>query len=287
MKYADSDFDPFVLSLPTDKVIPLVCDSPHSGVIYPRDFRACLAAPILRSGEDTYVEELWRAIPAVGGSLVAANFPRTYIDPNREIDDIDGGMLAEPWPGELHPGEKTRLGHGLIWRRANRQAIYDRKLTVAEVENRIRRFHQPYHAALNQQIETAYAQFGGVWHLNLHSMPANSYELLEIDTDKPLADFVLGDHDGRTCDPALVGTVEKFLTGRGYAVARNDPFKGVALIARIGRPAENRHSLQIEVNRKLYMDEATYERSQGFDALQQSLSLLAAHLGEFVRVRMA
>jgi N-formylglutamate deformylase len=286
MKIADSGFDPIVLSLPADAAIPLVCDSPHSGVTYPRDFGSCLPMSILRSGEDTYVEELWRAIPAVGGCLLAANFPRTYIDPNREISDIDAGMLDAPWPAELRPSEKTRLGTGLIWRLARKQAMYDRKLPVAEVEDRIRRFHQPYHAALNQQIEAAYAKFGGVWHLNLHSMPANSYELLEIKTDKQLADFVLGDHDGRTCDPALIETIETFLIGRGYTVARNDPFKGVALIARIGRPAENRHSLQIEVNRKLYMDEATYEKSQGFDALQQSLSLLAAHLAKFVNSQL-
>lgn len=287
MKIADSDFDPFSLSTPAGDAIPLVCDSPHSGVIYPRDFGSCLPASVLRSGEDTYVEELWRAIPAVGGCLVAANFPRTYIDPNREIGDIDADMLAGPWPAELRPSEKTRLGTGLIWRTARKQAMYDRKLAVAEVENRIRRFHQPYHAALSQQIEAAYEKFRGVWHLNLHSMPANSYELLEIDTDKPLADFVLGDHDGRTCDPALVETIEAFLTARGYTVARNDPFKGVALIARIGRPAENRHSLQIEVNRKLYMDENTYEKSPGFDALQQSLSLLSAHVAKFVKARLA
>jgi N-formylglutamate deformylase len=196
-------------------------------------------------------------------------------------------MLAEPWATELHPTEKTRLGHGLIWRLALRHAIYDRKLGVAEVENRIQRFHQPYHAALSRQIEAAHKKFGGIWHLNLHSMPANSYELLEIDTDKELADFVLGDRDGVTCDPVLVETIEAFLIGRGYTVARNDPFKGVALIARIGRPAENRHSLQIEVNRKLYMDENTYEKSQGFDALQQSLSLLSAHLAQFVRTKLA
>jgi N-formylglutamate deformylase len=287
MRIADSDFDPFVLSNPAGKAIPLICDSPHSGVIYPRDFGSCLPAAILRSGEDTYVDELWRAIPAVGGSLLAANFPRTYIDPNREISDIDANMLAGPWPAELRPSEKTRLGSGLIWRLARKQAMYDRKLSVAEVEKRIQWFHQPYHAALSEQIEAAHGKFGGIWHLNLHSMPSDSYEVLEIDTDKQLADFVLGDRDGVTCDPALVETIENFLIGRGYTVARNDPFKGVALIARIGRPAENRHSLQIEVNRKLYMDENTYEKSRGFDALQQSMSLLAAHLANFVREQLA
>ncbi|HUG56948.1 MAG TPA: N-formylglutamate amidohydrolase [Candidimonas sp.] len=283
MKFADEDFEPYVLSMPTSTAIPLVCDSPHSGVIYPADFLSCLPASVLRSGEDTYVEELWQALPSVGATLLAANFPRTYIDPNREIDDIDPNILAEPWTSELHPTEKSRLGHGLIWSRARKQDIYDRKLWVAEVENRIGTYHQPYHAALSQQIESAYKHFGGVWHLNLHSMPSDSYEVLEIDTDKPLADFVLGDRDGTTCDPTLTGIIEDFLLERGYTVARNDPFKGVALIGRIGRPEENRHSLQIEVNRALYMDEDSYEKSANFIALQKDLALLSAKVADFVK----
>lgn len=283
MRFADSEFDPYVLSLPTCSAIPLVCDSPHSGVIYPADFQSCLPTSILRSGEDTYVEELWQALPSVGGTLLAANFPRTYIDPNREEDDIDPNILAEPWASELHPTEKSRLGHGLIWSMARKQPVYDRKLWVAEVENRIATYHQPYHQALRRQIEAAHERFGVVWHLNLHSMPSDSYEVLEIDTDKPLADFVLGDRDGTTCDPTLIGIIEDFLLQRGYTVARNDPFKGVALIARIGRPEENRHSLQIEVNRSLYMDEESYERSANFQNLQRDLSELSVTVAEFVR----
>ncbi|MGP1613655.1 MAG: N-formylglutamate amidohydrolase [Pollutimonas bauzanensis] len=283
MKFADEDFEPYALSMPTATAIPLVCDSPHSGVIYPADFLSCLPASVLRSGEDTYVEELWQALPAVGAVLLAANFPRTYIDPNREVDDIDPNILAEPWTTELHPTEKSRLGHGLIWSRARKQAVYDRKLWVAEVENRIGTYHQPYHAALNRQIEAAYERFGGVWHLNLHSMPSDSYEALEIETDKPLADFVLGDRDGTTCDPTLTGIIEDFLLECGYTVARNDPFKGVALIARIGRPEENRHSLQIEVNRALYMDEESYEKSANFASLQKDLAQLSARVADFVK----
>ncbi|TEA77842.1 N-formylglutamate amidohydrolase [Allopusillimonas ginsengisoli] len=283
MKFADSEFDPYVLSYPTSSSIPLICDSPHSGTMYPADFQPVLGMPILRSGEDTFVDELWQAIPAVGGTLLAANFPRSYIDPNREMDDIDPNILAEPWTTTLHPSEKSRLGHGLIWSRAGGQPIYDRKLWVAEVENRIGTYYQPYHDVLRKTIETAHERFGIVWHLNLHSMPANSYEILEIDTDKPLADFVLGDRDGTTCDPTLVGVIEDFLLDRGYTVARNDPFKGVALIARIGRPEENRHSLQIEINRALYMNEETYEKSENFENLQRDLSELSVHVAQFVR----
>jgi N-formylglutamate amidohydrolase len=284
MRFADEGFEPYVLSMPTSTAIPLVCDSPHSGVIYPADFLSCLPASVLRSGEDTYVDELWQALPSVGATLLAANFPRTYIDPNRELDDIDPNILAEPWTSELHPTEKSRLGHGMIWSSVRNQEMYDRKLWVAEVENRIGTYHQPYHAALNQQIENAYERFGGVWHLNLHSMPSNSYELLEIDTDKPLADFVLGDRDGTTCDPTLTGIIEDFLLERGYTVARNDPFKGVALIARIGRPEENRHSLQIEVNRALYMDEDSYEKSANFTTLQKDLAQLGVKVADFVKL---
>jgi N-formylglutamate deformylase len=284
MKFADAEFDPYVLSLPKVSAIPLVCDSPHSGVIYPADFQYSVATPILRTGEDTYVEELWEAIPAVGGTLLAANFPRTYIDPNREEDDLDPNLLAEPWTTELHPTEKTRLGHGLVWSRVAGHPIYDRKLWVGEVENRIGSYYRPYHETLQKQIDAAHERFGVVWHLNLHSMPANSYEVLELPTDKVLADFVLGDRDGTTCDPTLIGIVEDYLVERGYTVARNDPFKGVALIARIGRPSENRHSLQIEVNRSLYMDEESYEKSANFSTLQRDLAGLCSRIADFVHI---
>src|SRR5690606_4066850 len=220
MKFADSDFDPYELRLPTRSAIPLVCDSPHSGTTYPADFLFSIPVSELRSAEDTYVNELWQAIPSVGGTLLAANFPRSYIDPNRDEDDIDANLLAEPWPTELHPTEKTRLGHGLIWSKGRTQPIYDRKLWVSEVENRIATYHQPYHEALARQIEAAHERFGVVWHLNLHSMPSNSYEVLEIQTDKPLADFVLGDRDGTTCGPTFIRIIEDFLLERGYTVAR-------------------------------------------------------------------
>src|SRR5690606_21208497 len=99
---------------------------------------------------------------------------------------------------------------------------------------------------------------------------------------RQLADFVLGDRDGTTCDPTLTGIVEDYLVQCGYTVARNEPFKGVALVARIGRPADNRHSLQIEINRRLYMDETTFEKNEGYAALQSNLDGLVAHLRSFI-----
>jgi N-formylglutamate deformylase len=277
-------FTPFSLREPAAPAIALVCDSPHSGTFYPDDFTHAVPRQALRQAEDTHVDALWEAVPRVGGTLLAAHFPRSYIDPNRNEDDLDAGLLSEPWPAPLNPGEKTRLGYGLIWRNVSAgQAIYDRRLTVAEVHQRIERCYRPYHAALSQAVATAVQRFGAVWHLNLHSMPSNAYERLQIQSAHPLADFVLGDRDGTTCGPAFVDLVEKELQSHGYTVARNDPYKGVQLIARIGQPALKRHSLQIEIRRPLYMDESTRERNGGFATVQRDLGRVLEKLAAFVR----
>lgn len=274
----------FSLHQPAGPAAPLVCDSPHSGTDYPADFDHAVPRALLRRGEDTHVEALWEAVPSVGGTLLAAHFPRTYVDCNRTEDDLDPQLLDGPWPTPLNPGEKTRLGFGLIWRNIDAATpIYARRLTVAEVQARIARCYRPYHATLSRCIEDTVARFGAVWHLNLHSMPNDAYERLQIRSPRPLADFVLGDRDGTTCEPAFVDLVERELRARGYTVARNDPYKGVQLIARIGQPAQRRHSLQIEIRRPIYMDEVTRERSADFDTVQRDLAALAATLARYAR----
>ncbi|OZI21088.1 N-formylglutamate amidohydrolase [Bordetella genomosp. 9] len=283
MRTTDQPFDPYIRIEPRAAALPLVCDSPHSGVVYPADFGYAVDAQVLRTGEDTHVDALWRGIPEVGGTLILAQFPRTYIDPNREPDDIDPALLAGPWPDAIHPSEKSRIGHGLIWSKAGGRPIYDRKLSVEEVRHRIQAYHRPYHAALSRDIEAAYKQFGAVWHLNLHSMPSNSYEVLQVPGNRQLADFVLGDRDGTTCEPELVDVVEHSLRASGYTVARNDPFKGVALIARLGKPAQRRHSLQIEIHRGQYMNEQTFEKNEKFPAMQAALTKAAQDVAQYIQ----
>lgn len=272
------------LQLPEGEALPLVCDSPHSGVDYPADFGSCLPLAQLRCSEDTHVDALWQDAPRHGATLLAARFPRSYIDPNRELSDLDPELLDGPWPEPLAPGEKTRLGYGLIWRQVGKgQPIYERRLSVQEVQARIAGCWHPYHAALNEAVESAHARFGAVWHLNLHSMPNNAFERLGLKRSEPLADFVLGDRDGSTCEPALLDLIEDSLRAQGYTVARNDPYKGVALIGRIGRPAERRHSLQIEIRRPLYMDELSRERNAGFETLRQALDKTLAAVAAHIR----
>jgi N-formylglutamate amidohydrolase len=100
------------------------------------------------------------------------------------------------------------------------------------------------------------------------------------------ADFVLGDRDGSTCEPDFTEFVARFLRGLGYDVRVNEGYKGVEIVRRQGRPAERRHSLQIEVDRALYMDQKTLEKLPGFDRLQGDLADLVAAIASFIRDRL-
>ncbi len=265
--------------------LPLVLDSPHSGTSYPADFDHLPSRAIVRRAEDTYVETLFGYAPDAGATLVEALFPRAYIDPNRHVSDMDPAVLEEPWPGLVTRSRKTELGIGLVWRLAQGGVpMYARPLSVADVERRIALYYEPYHAAVAAALEERHRRFGAVWHLNCHSMPAVG-DVMSDDPGRERAEFVLGDRDGTTCEPEFTAFVATTLSAMGYEVAINDPYKGVELVRKHGRPAERRHSLQIEINRRLYMDEASLARSTGFGALQADLVRLIEALADYVRAR--
>lgn len=264
--------------------LPLVFDSPHSGTDYPEDFQFSCDFSQLQKAEDKYVDELFAGAVAAGASFLCAGFPRSYIDVNRAETDIDTELLAESWPEDIEPTTRSHAGIGLI-RRLVRPGlpVYDRALTNAEVQARIETYYRPYHAALEQLIEDTHYRFGRVYHINCHSMPmpalAQNFGFLPAFAP---ADFVLGDRDGTTCDPAFTRAVRDFLKSKGYKVAINDPYKGVELVRRYSSPATGRHSLQIEVGRWLYMDEDTCRKSRGFIRTQKTIADLIAFIADYV-----
>jgi N-formylglutamate deformylase len=258
---------------------PLVLDSPHSGTRYPPDFAHACDPLVLRRAEDTHVEKLYDFAPAMGAAWIEAYFPRSYLDANRDITELDISMLSGPWPGEVASDPKllakVRLGKGLIWRMTDEGVpLYDRQLSVAEVQARIANCWQPYHAAVAQAIDQAHAAHGFSIHLNCHSMPAVAASHATDFPGLAHADFVVGNRDHSTSSPALAQLVCEHLAGRGYDVSLNHPYKGVELVRRYGEPARHRHSLQIEINRKLYMDERSLAVHDGFEPLQASLRSL-------------
>ncbi|HSV36540.1 MAG TPA: N-formylglutamate amidohydrolase [Ramlibacter sp.] len=258
---------------------PLVLDSPHSGVVYPDDFRHACDPALLRQAEDTHVEKLYDFAPALGAAWIEALFPRSYLDANRNTTEIDVSMFDEPWPDPVETDERTlskvRLGKGLVWRFTDDGLpIYARRLPVREVRERIERCWRPYHAAVAAAIDAAHARHGYSIHLNCHSMPAVGASHATEYPGLVHADFVIGDRDGTTADAALSRKVCDHLRAAGYDVAYNHPYKGVELVRRYGDPARHRHSLQVEVNRRLYMDERTLAPHAGFEPLRRDLRSL-------------
>ena len=263
---------------------PVVYDSPHSGTVYPADFDAIVARLTLRRAEDTHVETLYAAAPDHGAMLLAANFPRSYIDANRSLLDIDAELLASAWPGPINVSKKTVKGIGLVWRLLDTgEPIYARKLSVAEVQARISNCYAPYHKAVRDAINAAHKHYGAVWHINCHSMPATSSIISEEGPGVARADFVLGDRDGTTCTTDFTAFVALTLRDMGYDVRVNDPYKGVELVRAYSDPGEQKHSLQIEVNRKLYMDEISREPNANFAKLQSDITKLIAAISHYAR----
>jgi len=254
---------------------PVILDSPHSGSIYPENFNTIAPRLILQRQEDSFVDQLYENAPYSGATLLCAEFPRSYIDPNRAEDDLDIRLIDGTWPTPLNPTEKTRLGHGLIWHSyPDQKLMYDRRLSVSEVRARLNKYWLPYHRTLEEEMEKLYAQFGGVWHINCHSMPASSSPFVNGAMGGKHADMVLGTLDGRSCSSQYSELIRENLQKSGYNVRLNYPYKGAELVRRYGKPHHNRHSIQIEINRAIYMDERTLKITKNFRELQKNLENL-------------
>ncbi len=279
---------PNVLSVdwPLDPV-PLILDSPHSGTIHPPDFKPSVPLDFLRQGQDSYVDDLYSNAPSYGATFLKALFPRVYIDVNRSADDLDVGLLDGEWPGLLAPGEKTALGQGLIWKKClNGTAIYDRRLTILEAKARIDNYYTPYHQALESLLERAYNKFKAFWHIDCHSMPSVSSSICKEGPGHRRSDFTLGDRFGTSCSSEFTFFVKSVLEDLGYVVTVNDPYAGVELVRAYSSPSKGRHSLQVEINRALYMDETSFAKTDGFPKLQKNLEILLREMTIYIRKKI-
>ena len=267
---------PYLLIRPARQSVPLVFASPHSGRAYPPAFVAAarLDPVALRRSEDGFVDELFAAAPEHGAPLLAATFPRVFCDVNREPWELDPGMFDGPLPSWVNTASpRVGAGLGTIARVvATGEAVYRHKLSFAEAEDRIRRFWQPYHAALAALIAETRNDFGTCLLIDCHSMPTHPAQ-----AGNP-PDFVLGDAHGTACAPRATRLVEQALMEMGYRLRRNDPYAGGYVTRHYGRPHQGVHALQIEVSRPLYMDEARIERLPRMAVLQEDLTRLIATL---------
>jgi N-formylglutamate deformylase len=259
--------------LPTDGIkTPIFIDLPHSGNIYPDDFNFSCPREILELCEEKYLEELFvDTVISKGGAVLKANFPRTYIDANRAINDIDQLLLDAPWTEPICENGRSIHGHGVVMRLLKGDPIYNSKLTHADIHHRTENYYIQYHNTLNDLSNQIHKQFNVVYHLNIHSMPS-SVAKAHFPHNTP--DFILGDLDGRSCGLDFRNHIAGFLKDMGYTVAINQLYKGAEIVRRYGQPAWGRHSLQVEINRSLFLNEDVNGKNKNFNTLKEDIKNL-------------
>ncbi|CAB0151235.1 hypothetical protein PSI9734_01648 [Pseudidiomarina piscicola] len=273
----------YTMHLPlAGRVQPLVIDSPHSSCWFPPHPALAASDTQLKTGWDAFVDELWLPSVGEGATLLAANFSRMFIDPNRAASDIDEALLAENWPYALQPTPYSARGMGLIRRFALPQVpMYSELLTVDDVRQRIATYYEPYHQALAQRLRNLRDEFGAVWHIDCHSMKSTG-NAMNIDAGAARPDVVVSDGCGTTAAPEFTAMVVAQFERLGFRAAANDPYQGGHIVRNYGAPKLGVHSIQIELNRALYMHEASFEKSAKFVELQQQLSLVTEAILEYI-----
>ena len=274
---ADLADHPLSVVAPADQKVPLVFASPHSGAAYPDSFvdQARLDPLTLRRSEDAFVDEIFAAAPDHGAPLLKANFPRAYVDPNREAYELDPRMFADALPKHVNTASpRVATGLGTIARVVTSgDDIYRGKLTFGEAKRRIDTCYVPYHETLSDLVEATRRRFGVCLLIDCHSMPSVGGPM-DRDPGLKRVNMVLGDGHGSTCAEAVVDLAEATLVGFGYVVTRNNPYAGGFTTRHYGRPKTGVHTLQIEINRALYMDENAVARSAGLAPLTANMGRL-------------
>lgn len=267
------DAPPFLRIGPGQPVSPVVLSVPHAGRCYSEALLANARVPreTLAALEDPLVDRLvWRA-QADGAVAIVARAPRAEIDLNRDEREVDPAMIVPPPPGHsLLASARIRGGLGLIPARLGGAALWNGRLSAAELARRIESIHRPYHAAIGVALEAARRRFGVAVLIDCHSMPPRRRD------DPDRADIVLGDRHGTSSGPAYVAAASAEVRRAGYSVSRNTPYAGGHITGRHGRPSADIHAFQVEIDRSLYLDAASREPGPGFDRIAQLLGDIAA-----------
>ncbi|MFM9976652.1 MAG: N-formylglutamate amidohydrolase [Sphingomonadaceae bacterium] len=248
---------------------PVILSVPHAGRDYaPWVTRLRLPVSAARPLEDRWADRLAEAAIAAGTPALIAQVPRLVIDLNREESDLDPAMVAGPGSG--HPvSARARSGLGLIPSRLSGcGTLWRGPLSPLDVAARLSGIYRPWHAALATLLQTARARHGTAILIDLHSMPP-------LDSGY---DIVIGDRFGASADDRIAATAEAVLTGQGFRVTRNVPYAGGAIATRHGKPMFGVHALQIEIDRRLYLDADFDQPGPGLAFVQNAVAAIVSAL---------
>ena len=278
----------YTLMRPDTQTTGVVFASPHSGRDYPLWFlkKSILNERTIRSSEDAFVDRLFEAAPSFGAPLLLAGAPRAFVDLNRAPDELDPALINDVKKSVHNP--RVASGLGVVPRVvSNGRAIYRGKISRDEADNRIMRYWRPYHAKLQELLEEARTGFGRAILFDCHSMPHEAIESTRANGRQ--AEVVLGDRFGAAASSDIVDVIEAIFTGAGLNVARNAPFAGAYIAQQYGRPSRGQHVVQVEIDRRLYMDEDAVMPSANFAAFQALMTQVVEEVAAIGRpmVRLA
>jgi N-formylglutamate deformylase len=272
---------PFKLVEPSSRTTSVVFASPHSGCDYPTKFleNTHLGPVGIRKSEDAFVDQLYASVPEFGAPLLSAVAPRAYVDLNRGVDELDPAIVEGAKTHGLNP--RIASGLGVIPRIvAEGSVIQSGKITMDEAQQRLSQYYHPYHAQLQSMMRETRALFGQAVLIDCHSMPSESLKAAGTwRRIKP--DIVLGNRYGASCSDKVFDAIEAAFTGQGFRVARNVPFAGAYVVQTYGRPSINQHTVQVEIDRSLYMDEDAVMPLPEFSEIQARIRGAISELCRF------
>jgi N-formylglutamate amidohydrolase len=280
----------FEILSPPEWTAPAVFNSPHSGRNFPERFlrQSRLPQHTLRKSEDCYVDELFMACINHGAPMLRALVPRSYIDLNREPYELDPRMFSGELPGYANTGSpRVAGGLGTIPRIVSEgEDIYRGRIDFLEARRRIESVYIPYHRTLSALTSSVLTKAGEVLLVDCHSMPASATAHV-VPPRAGGVDVVLGDRFGASCAGDIPALIEERLETHGLRVLRNKPYAGGFITQNHGAPHRGRHALQIEINRSLYMNEATLEKTSGFPEVASVLADVIATLLAYLEERVS
>ena len=256
--------EPFRVVRPKEGETPLIVEIPHAGLL--ADGRAlasmkCSATSLARDA-DLYVDDLYEAAHEVGATMLVAHTSRYVIDLNRSEEDIDDESVQGA-------SNRVRATRGLIWRLTSAgDSILRAPLTQEEVARRVETYYRPYHRELSSLIADTRRRFGYAIVLAAHSMP---------DGGRNRADVVPGTQGRSSASVSIIDAVDRFWNEASYHVVHDVPYRGGFVTQFYGRPRENVHVVQLELARRLYMDDASLAPDR------ERFARLKGHCTEFVR----
>ncbi len=247
--------------------------SPHAGSIYPRAFigRSALSAQSLRRNEDAFITELFEPATALGAPLLAANFPRCFVDVNRAPDELPSEWI----PNAKGVSPRAEAGLGVIPTMLSETSpIYKKPLSFRAARARLSALYHPYHDALQELITEASLGFGSALLIDCHSMPG----FAPMGSRRP--DIILGDRFGVACHPETIARTEQAFRHKGYNVSRNYPYAGGYVTQHYGKPRAGIEALQIEINRDLYLNPVTMKKKRSYGVLAENLKAIISEIIE-------